>query len=389
MNDIDPHSRVFVEQRDALFARLRRDEPVARSTAYGGFWLVTRYDDARRVLEDHATFSSAFPGRIAVPPTDTTRTPLAPIEVDPPRHSALISLVAHRFGSRSVTRTAESLRDEIRRLLIPLAGRDHVEVVAEIALPVVSVALALHLDLPLADADRWIEWAHRIFATRASEPELAQQAGIELAVYVAGLLEERRKQPRDDAFSDLATGLVEGSPMTDEEAIGYGMMLLLAGRDASVDALATSLVHLAGHPSQQAHLRAVPEEVPRAVEELLRLYTPIGHLARVTTREVQLGDVLLPPDSTVAVVYGSANRDEAVFDDADRAVLDRRRNSHLAFGAGVHRCLGAQLARSVLVTTLQEVLTALPSLQPDLDRPPVDKLNGDTRGYVSAHLLLS
>jgi cytochrome P450 len=388
MRHVDPHSREFVEQRDALFARLRQEEPVAHSAACGGFWMVTRYDDARRVLEDHGTFSSAFPGRIAVPPTDTSRPPLAPIEVDPPRHSALISLVAHRFGSRAVARTAGPLREEVRRLLAPLAGRDDVEVVAELALPVVSVALALHLDLPLSDADRWIDWAHRIFATRASEPELAQQAGIELAVYVAGLLEERRREPRDDAFTDLATGLVEGAPMTDEEAIGYGIMLLLAGRDASVDALATSLVHLAQHPQDQRRLREAPQDLPRAVEELLRLYTPIGHLARVTTREVQLGDVLLPPDSTVAVVYGSANRDEAVFADADRADLQRRRNSHLAFGAGVHRCLGAQLARGILVTTLQEVLAALPALRPDPERPPVDKLNGDTRGYVSAHLLL-
>ncbi len=381
---LDPHSATFVADRDALFARLRASVPVAHSSAYGGFWLATRYADVRRVLLDPQTYSSAFPGRVAVPPTSSSRSALAPLEVDPPRHDAQTALLAAWFGATAVEPLAGDVDALVGARLAAAGGR--LEVVGGLAQPVTSAAVTRHLRLPASDAERWVGWAERVFATRVAEPQLAEQAARELAAYVAGLLAERRARPCDDPWTLLATGQVQGAPMPDEEAVGYGTMLLLAGRDATVDALTNALVHLATRPADQAALRADPAAVPRAVEELLRVYTPIGHLARVTTCPVRLGGAQLDAGETVAVVYGSANRDDSVFPQADEVRLDRRRNAHLAFGAGVHRCLGAQLARLVLTTTLRRVLADLPPFHLAAGEPLTAKPNGDTRGHLAVHL---
>lgn len=381
---LDPHSPEFVADRDALFARLRAQLPVAHSTAYGGFWLTTRYDDVRRVLEDPVSFSSAFPGRVAVPPTATSRSQLAPLEFDPPRHTAQIALLATWFGSGAVEPLRPAVSAHVRSLLTP-ADRS-LEVVHDLAQPLTSMALTQHLRLPASDADRWVRWADALFAHRVAQPQLAEQAAAELREYVAGILADRRQRPRDDPWTLLASAPVDGGPLPEDEAVGYGTMLLLAGRDATVDAIANVLVHLATHPDDQQRLRSDSTVLPRAAEELLRVYTPIGHLARVTTCPVELAGVRVPAGETVAVAYGSANRDERVFPDAERVDLDRRRNAHLAFGAGVHRCLGAQLARLVLITALREVLAILPRFALDDAKPLELKPNGDTRGYLAAHL---
>ena len=380
---LDPHSPEFVTGRDALFTRLRDAGPVAWSTAHGGFALVTRYEDVRRVLLDPETFSSAFPGRVAVPNTATGRAPLAPLEVDPPRHDQQVALVSRWFGGAVVDAHQDELAQVARDLL---QDRASLEVVADLALPLVSHALALVLRLPVEDAGRWVDWAHRIFATRVSAPEQAAAAQAELSAYVAALLEDRRARPRDDVMTDLAVGLVDGAPLSHEEALGFGTTLLLAGRDATVDGLTTALVHLARDPADQQRLRADRSLLPRAVEELLRAYTPISHLGRVTTRDVDLGGTLLPTGTQVAVCYGSADRDPRVFDRAEQVVLDRRANRHLAFGHGVHRCLGAQVARLVLRTGIAAVLDG-PDFALDLAHPLQDKPNGDTRGYLAAVLV--
>ena len=381
--DLDPHSADFVAHRDAVCESLRAQEVLAWSTAHGGFAVAARYDDVRRVLLDPQTFSSGVPGRVAVPPTDGDGPPLAPIEVDPPRHDQQVALVSRWFARSAVAVHEPGVRATAATLL---QGRERVEVVADLALPLVSDALARVLGLPLDDADRWVAWAHRIFATRVSAPDLAAPARRELGAYVAGLLDERRARPRDDVFTDLAVGHVDGAPLTQDEAQGFGVNLLLAGRDATVDGLTTALVHLARTPPDQERLRADRSLVPRAVDELLRVFTPIGNLGRVTTCPVELGGRRLPAGASVAVLYGSANRDEAVFPGADRVDLDRRGSSSLAFGLGVHRCLGAQVARLVLRAGLSAALD-LPRLRLDPQAPLVDKPNGDTRGFLAAHLL--
>ena len=381
---VDPHSAEFVADRDALFDRLRDTAAVTWSSAHGGFAMVTRYDDVRRVLLDPETFSSAFPGRVAVPPTEGDRPPLAPIEVDPPRHDEQVALVTRWFGREVVDAHQPAAAAVAGDLLL---DRRRVEVVADLALPLVSHALALVLRLPADDADRWVEWAHRIFATRVSAPELAAQARGELTAYVAGLLAERRERPRDDVFTDLAVGLVGGQPLSEVEALGFGVNLLLAGRDATVDGLTTALVHLARVPADLELLRADRSLLPRAVEEMLRAFTPIGNLGRVTTRDVELDGTVIPAGTSVAVFYGSANRDPRAFDAPDEVRLDRRANRHVAFGHGVHRCIGSQVARLVLRVGLSAALD-LPPFVLDPDQPLRDKPNGDTRGHLAAHLVI-
>jgi cytochrome P450 len=187
-------------------------------------------------------------------------------------------------------------------------------------------------------------------------------------------------------FTDLAVGLVGGAPLSEVEALGFGVNLLLAGRDATVDGLTTALVHLARVPADQERLRADPSLLARAVEELLRAYTPIGNLGRVTTRDVELDGTVIPAGTSVAVFYGSANRDPHAFEAPEQVRLDRRANRHVAFGHGVHRCIGSQVARLVLRVGIGAALDR-PPFALDPASPLQDKPNGDTRGFLAAHLV--
>jgi cytochrome P450 len=366
---LDPHSADFVARRDEIFADLREHCPVAHSTAYGGFHLLTRYADVRTALADWRTFSSAAPGRIALPPTgDGTGLPLAPLELDPPRQQELRALV-DPYLRRPVV---EAFAPQVRALADSLVTGPELDVVRDLALPLVSGALGLVLGLPPEAAELGTRWAQAVFADRLTDPAAVANAQVEMVLWVEDLLAKRRAVPRDDAFTALALGDV-----TAHEALGYGINLLLAGRDATVDAITTALWHLAVHPQ-------APQDLPRAVEELLRLYSPIHHLARVTTRQVVVQDVTIPAGAAVAMCFGSANRDPRAFPDAGTTVLNRRRNAHLAFGAGVHHCPGAHLARLDVAAAVAAVLARQPF---SLGAEPVPAPNGDTRGFDS--LILS
>jgi cytochrome P450 len=385
--DFDHHSAAWVEDPYTRYRELREEHPLAWSESHGGFWLLSRYRDVRAALLDWETFSSAHPGRIAIPHTNPGSTPGIPIETDPPRHAAYRAAVAHQFSRAQVSKLEPQMVESAHALIDRFEGRVGCDLVRDYATPMLARSIQLMFSLPDEDMTRIEGWSDAVFGRRLVDPEGAKRAHHELAAYLRGALAERREEPRDDLFTRLVQLEVEGRPLSEDEQVGYARVLLLAGREATIDAIANSLWQLATHAEQRRALAADPAQLPTAVEELLRYHAPIQLLGRVATRDVELHGGTVRAGESVAMLYGSANRDEEVFEGAESCRIDRRRNPHLAFGGGHHYCLGAHLARLDIRVALGALLERIPEFELSTARPPERKPNGDARGFLSLEVV--
>jgi len=366
-----------------VYDHLRNACPVAHTSKQGGFWILSRYADVRAALQDWQTYSSAIPGTIAIPNYHARDYPVLPIEADPPAHGKYRTLVRDVFAREAVDQLEDVVRDVADALIDRFAATGHCDLVHDYALPLVSHALARFLKLPVEDAERWVYWAREIFEGRmGDDPARTSGATEEMAAYVDGLMANRIAEPQDDVFSLLTQARVDGAALSPLELRGYGILLLTAGREATVDGINNALWFLAEHAAERDWLAQRLDDgaaLRAAVEEFLRNMSPIQLLGRITTRDTTLHGVTIPKGESLGVLYGAANRDEAEFPQAASCVLDRRRNPHLAFGVGVHTCLGAHLARLDLRVAIKQLLRRIPDFS--LAAEPLWASNGDTRGF--------
>jgi cytochrome P450 len=379
--DFDHHTAEWVEDPYSVYRQMRDECPLAYSEAHGGFWLLSRYEDVRGALSDWQTFSSNFPGRIAIPHTVPGPAPGIPIEFDPPKHTQYRSAVSKFFSPGEVKKLEPEVTRLAGELIDVFIDRGECDIVRDYATPLLAYSLALFLNLPLADVSKLERWADAIFAGRLKDPEGAKRAQEELARYIGEQMNTRKENPKGDLFSTLVQMEVDGKRLTDSELFGYGRIILLAGREAVIDGLSNSLGYLAGQPEKRRRLLAEPGLLRSAVEELLRYMSPIQLLGRVATKEVELHGQTIHEGESVAMTYGSANRDERAFPQADRCLLERKPNPHLAFGGGPHYCLGAHLARLVVGVGITSFLQRIPEFRLSTDRAAERKLNGDARGF--------
>ncbi len=380
--EFDHYDPEHVRDPYAVFEHLRKECPVAHTSRQGGFWILSRYDDVRATLQDHQTFSSAKPGSIALPNYNARDYPVLPIESDPPAHSKYRGMLRDVFTRNEVDRLEPAVRQTANTIIDGFVAHGSCDLVCDFALPLVSHALAKFLKLPVQDADLWVHWAREIFEGRMGDAARTERAVAAMAAYVDELMAARIEQPRDDVFSLLTQARVDGRALSTLELRGYGMLLLTAGREATVDGIDNAMWYLACHPTERAWLRERLDDaaaVRTAVEEFLRFMTPIQLLGRIVTRDTTLHGVTMHQGDSVGVLYSSANRDATEFPEADSCVLDRRRNPHLAFGVGVHTCLGAHLARLDMRIAITEFLRRIPEFA--LAGEPVWAPNGDTRGF--------
>ena len=381
--DFDHHSAEWVEDPFSVYRMLRQACPVAHSDAHGGFWLLSRYQDVRAALGDWQTFSSNAPGRIAIPHTKPGPHPGIPIEFDPPEHTRYREIVSSYFSPAAVKKLEFQVMADANELLDGFVDRGGCDIVKDYATPLLANTLALFLNLPREDVALLETWADAIFAGRVDDPEGAERATAALTSYIGEQMEQRKRNPGDDLFSTLVTAEVDGRRLTDSELWGYGRIILLAGREATIDGLSNSLWYLARHPAEQVRLRAEPNLMLFAVEEFLRYMSPIQLLGRVATRDVDLHGQTIHRGDSVAMLYGSSNRDERAFEQADRCLLDRKPNPHLAFGSAHHYCLGAHLARLVLRVGIGVFLERVPSFRLSRSEAFRRKRNGDARGFIT------
>lgn len=340
------------------YARLRRECPVAHTSAMGGFWALTRYEDVRRAASDPATFTTAVQNvipRVAF----TGRRP--PLHLDPPEHTpyrrALNPLLSLERSLALEGRTRAIVVELLDQLLLAGTGDICSQFGALLPVRVFGEWMQMPEDMTTVLHESGQAF---ITAVRSGVDDSMKVTSLKLYETARELIRRRKADPLDPAIdptSALLAVRVDGEPLPDEMILGTVRQVLVVGIVAPTILMGSISVHLARDQELQARLRAQPELIPSALEELLRLYTPYRGFARTATCPVTIGGRDIPPDEPIALVYASANRDSDVFPDPDAFVMDRPNISdHLGFGRGPHNCPGVHLARMQLRVALEELL---------------------------------
>ncbi|WP_329554150.1 cytochrome P450 [Streptomyces sp. NBC_00696] len=342
-----------------------REAAVSRATLPDGTacWLVTGYDEVRAVLAD-ARFSAdartpGFPFLSAGQRELATAKPSF-IRMDDPEHARLRRMVTKDFLVKRIEELRPGIQDIVDRAVDRMTeGRDSADLVADFALPIPSLVICLMLGVPYEDHDLFQSLSRTLLDNRTSRPD-AERAHAELMGYLAQLAERKRREPADDILSRLAAR----DDLTDQETASLGFLLLVTGHESTANMTAVSVLALLRRPDQAELLRTQPELVRGAVEELLRHLTIIHlGLGRAATETVRVGEVTIPAGEGVICMLSTANRDERLFAPGADFDLTRDARRHVAFGYGIHQCLGQTLARVELQIILTTLLRRLPALR--------------------------
>lgn len=354
------------------YAWLRANAPVYwHEEADGpGFWAVTKYDDIRTVSRQPGTFSSYARGTMLAEPDEMG---LAAgrqmmLNMDPPQHDRFKLLVSRGFTPKNAQLLAGRIAELSREIVDAVADRGECDFVTDIAGRLPSALIAELMGIPRTDGERLYELTEIMHTTddTVAPPETKGAAIMEMLMYAQSVAEAKRTNPGDDIASTLVQAEVDGDRLTDGELQWFFLLLVNAGGDTTRNLLAAGLQALFDHPDQDARLRDDLDLVPSAVEEMLRWTTPVVHFRRTVMHDVELRGTQLREGDKVMVFYGSANRDEDVFDRPDVFDVGRTPNPHMAFGGGgPHLCLGLHVARIEIQAMLREVLTRLPGLRPN------------------------
>lgn len=355
MNDLhfNPMDPEFLADPYPMYHRLRAEDPVHHSPL--GFWVLTRYDDVvaalrdpRLVKEPIAAFVAARFGQ-AVPPGMG----LSMLDRDPPDHTRLRSLVSRAFTPRVVEQLRPRVQTIVDGLLDRVAAKGSMDVIEEFAYPIPVIVICEMLGVPVADHERFKGWsldlARGLDAIMLPpESEVAQRSGVArhgLSAYFRELIAERRAAPREDLLSALIAAEEAGDRLSEHELLATCILLLVAGHETTVNLIGNGTLALLRHPDQLCRLRDDPGLIGTAVEELLRYDGPVQRTARIPSEDVTIRGRTIAKGEMVMPFIGAADRDPAQFPDPDRLDLGRADNRHVAFGLGIHFCLGAPLAR--------------------------------------------
>lgn len=362
-------------ERLSWYRTMRDTQPVARDEK-SGRWDVFRYQDVAAILADHRTFSSDFS---VVMPAEAELMEGNILAMDPPRHNRLRSLVSKAFTPAAIGRLEGRIAELTEELLDGVAGRTRIELVDDLAYPLPVTVIAEMLGVPAEDRPRFKEWADALLARDSADAaddraarERAKQDLKRFSDYLQQHVTDRRARRQrggQDLLSDLVAAEIDGERLDDQEIVGFATVLLIAGHITTTALLGNAIRCFDEHPEAQATLRADPDAMPVAIEEVLRYRSPFALTARVTATEVRLGDQAIPPKQMVGVWLLSANRDERQFPAPDAFRIDRQPNAHLGFGRGVHFCLGAPLARLEARVALSILLRRYARIEVDPDHP--------------------
>jgi len=334
-------------------------------------WIVTRYDDVRRVFADPRFSRAALnrPGAVRSMPV-AGAIPELIVTVDPPDHTRLRKLVAPAFASRRIAATRPRIEQVSEELLDTMAaGGPPADLVAEYAIPLPLTIICELLGVPYGDRVRFSQWVGATLSSPDRTADEVRAAAARLMAYLAELIDVKRRKPAEDLLGGLIRARDGGDRLSDDEMVGFAVGLLVAGYETTASELAHGVLLLLRHPGQLAALRDDPARLPVAVEEVLRCVPLSNGLAaiRIATEDVELGGVVVRAGEAVLPLTASANRDRDVFTEPERFDLTRAPNPHLAFGHGVHHCLGAQLARLELTVGIAALLRRFPGLRLAVD----------------------
>lgn len=352
------------------FRRLREEDPVSWSVEPRGtgFWAVTRHEDVMAVSRDHRRFSAAQSVFLFdPPPDDLANMQLMMLNMDPPRHTKLRMLVNKGFTPRMMAELERRIRDVARAIVDRVAERGSCDFVRDVAAELPLEVIAEMMGIPVEDRHKVFDWSNRLIGFDDPEFQTSMEDGklaaAEMYGYANQLAIERRERPQQDLVSVLMSAEVEGERLTELEFDLFFLLLAVAGNETTRNLISGGMLTMIEHPDEWRKVVANPSLVPSAVEEMLRWVSPVMHFRRTATHDTELRGRRIREGDKVVVYYISANRDAAVFPDADRFDAARRPNDHLAFGIGAHFCLGANLARLEIRIMFEELARRLPDIR--------------------------
>jgi cytochrome P450 len=364
---LDPN---YVRDPFGIWDSLRESCPIASTQRRGRTWMPVTYEDVTAIAKDIEHFSSRETGVIPAPPEPGDPIlpyGVPPISTDPPMHTWTRRLLLPWFSHTRVESYEAMTRELCASLLKAHLDDGHADAAVDYAQQIPVRVIGAILGVPEEDADMFTGWV-RDALEFADDRERRRRGGFGIGYYLWDRINERRDADGDDLISYLLQAKVEGESVEDMVVLGMAMLTMIAGIDTTWSAIGSSLWHLATHDDDRERLVAHPELMDTAIEEFLRAYAPVT-MARVVASDVEFKGCPMREGDKVLMSFPAANRDPAVFDRADEVVIDRAENRHLAFGSGIHRCAGSNLARMELRVAIEEWLTRVPvfHLAPDAE----------------------
>jgi len=366
--DFDHTHADYADRAPEIWDHLRAKCPVAHTDRFGGAWLPTRHEDVAAIAHDTEHFTSESVIVSDFRPEGLAPAGFAPpITSDPPFHGKARRLLLPAFSPKVIDRWEPATRETCRQLLdavVEAAGGDGgvVDAAALYSQNIPVRIIAKMLGVPEEDGDRFRLFIHRILEAPGSGLAADLEYEDTLDYYLHKVVDDHRENPRDDLVGFLLDAEMDGEPLTGDHIGGTIALLLIAGIDTTWSAIGASLWHLAQHPDDRRRLVEEPKVLTFAVEEFLRFYAPVT-MARLVAEEVEVGGECMQPRDWVLLPFPSANRDPEAFDHADEFVIDRARNRHVAFGLGIHRCIGSNLARLELTVAIDEWMRRIPDFE--------------------------
>jgi cytochrome P450 len=365
LHDFDHTDPRWTENPFPIWDELRAASPVVHTERFLGCYLPTTYEAVRQIANDTEHFSSRRIIVRDVRPEEIAKNAAPPITSDPPDHKPAKQLLLPPFTPDAMKKLEPRVRAICNELIDEFIADGKVDAAARYTKHIPVRAIAHMLGIPESDGDLFIKWIHMILELSIKNEMMLKQAGDEMTAYFSEHIEARKKNPGDDLISYLLNAKDKnGQPLEDSHVHGSLRLLLIAGIDTTWSAIGASLWHLAKTPADRERLIAEPALMPSAVEELLRAYSPVT-MAREVMKETSVSGCPVKPGNMVLLSFPAANRDPRMFPDADKVVLDRRENRHAAFGLGIHRCVGSNLARMEMQVAIEEWLKRIPDFRLD------------------------
>jgi cytochrome P450 len=384
LNDFDIFDLGFVRDPFTTMDEIRESGcPIAHTERWGGSWFPTRYDDVVAMAQEHDLFTSRE--IIVVPPADPSNEgPYAdvaapPITSDPPEHHWHRRLILPFFSPQSVATFEDGTRELCNRLIDGFIESGQADAAADYAQQIPVRVIAAMLGVPADLSDTFTGWVRGVLETGLTNPEVRLEARLNILRYFEAQIADRKESPREnDLITTLLNAEVDGERVPESYVLGVCNLMLVAGVDTTWSAIGASLWHLAQHPEHCRQLVENPDLWSSAIEELLRAYAPVT-MARIVDHDIEFQGCPMHAGDRVLMSFPAANRDPRQFENPDEVILDRERNRHVAFGAGIHRCAGSNLARLELRVALQTWLSRIPEFSL-VDPDSVTWAGGQVRG---------
>jgi len=365
--DWDHADPAYNQNAPQIWDQLRGTCPVAHTDRYGGAWLPVTHADVSAVARDTDHFSSEGAVLANRPPREewVSMAPIGgapPITSDPPFHADARRLLLPAFSPQVVAEWEPEIRRLCNELIDNMGDSETVDAAVQYAQNIPVYVIARMLGLPLEDSDYFRETVHMVLEEIGAEFGERQGAFEKLDAYLTMHVQDHIDNPKDDLIGFLLNAKIYDQPLSPQHVVGTIILLMVAGIDTTWSSIGSSIWHLAQHPSDLKRMVNEPELLPTAIEELLRMYAPVT-MARIVSQDAEIGGCPVKRGDSVLLPFPAANRDPEVFPDADKVIIDREENRHVAFGLGIHRCLGSNLARLELRVAVEVFIQRFPKFE--------------------------